>query len=451
MRTMWLKKALTLLLAGMLLAGALAACKTEAKPAGPGSDATEVPAEIPTEVPEEEIDMSKFPLYVEPEKAEYAFGERGKSIARAWNNVNVYAPYWQGNIMYNETVLCIDDGTRIVGALQYKPVKVLSVRDYTMTVEYEEGKDYTLNGNQILLTRDSTACEYLTTDNLMGKDMPKKYRRVDSLSKIANIDTDYFMWTDNIFFTEGSLLWGHQLCVTYVYDIKDLDLSQFPAFGSVCPKFLSKLQSGSDAVITVTGDSVTEGCSASSKFNHEPMMPQFTTMMKNCLDKAYDGKITLKNYAVGGTTSNEAVSTNVSAKLVKGRSDLVLVHFGINDCGGVSAAQLKSNVKKVVDATLAERPDCEFLYIKCFTPNPALYPYEKMTAFWKAMDELAAEYENFYTLDLYTPSLKLLETKKYLDVTGNGINHPNDFVVRLYAMYLLAPFVDFGALSDTAD
>ncbi|MBP5729638.1 MAG: hypothetical protein J6X19_00395, partial [Clostridia bacterium] len=203
--------AMAVLMLTTLLAGY--GCTVNDKPADPGNS-TAAPVEEPTEAPKEEIDMSKFPRYVEPDQAVYSFGERGKSITKAWNNVNVYAPYWQGNIMYNETVMCIDDGTRIVGALLYKPVRILSVRDYTMTTEYEEGKDYTISGNQILLNRDTTACQYLTTDNLMGKDMPKKYRRVSSLAAVSNIETDYFMWTDNIFFTEGSLIYGHQLCVT---------------------------------------------------------------------------------------------------------------------------------------------------------------------------------------------------------------------------------------------
>ena len=37
----------------------------------------------------------------------------------------------------------------------------------------------------------------------------------------------------------------------------------------------------------------------------------------------------------------------------------------------------------------------------------------------------------------------MLKTKKYLDVTGNGINHPNDFIVRFYAMNLVNLFVDY--------
>ena len=119
--------------------------------------------------------------------------------------------------------------------------------------------------------------------------------------------------------------------------------------------------------------------------------------------------------------------------------------IGINDSGGLTASQLKANVKKVVDATLEARPDCEFLYLKCFTANPVLYSDSKFKSYWKAVDELAAEYDCFYSLDLYTPGMKMLETKKYLDVTGNGINHPNDFIVRFYAMNLVNLFVEYKA------
>ena len=63
------------------------------------------------------------------------------------------------------------------------------------------------------------------------------------------------------------------------------------------------------------------------------------------------------------------------------------------------------------------------------------------------VDELAAEYDCFYSLDLYTPGMKMLETKKYLDVTGNGINHPNDFWARLYANTLFETLVGYENLN----
>ena len=36
----------------------------------------------------------------------------------------------------------------------------------------------------------------------------------------------------------------------------------------------------------------------------------------------------------------------------------------------------------------------------------------------------------------------LLARKHYLDMTGNGVNHPNDYGHRLYAQVILALLVD---------
>lgn len=431
----WNTKGITvmLLVAALTLTSLLTGCNADRQ----SDNAGKTPDNIATEAPKEEPDMKNFPLYVDPDQTEYAFGEKGKG--ELWNNPPVYQPYWLGNIIYQETVLCIDDGIEIAGFLQYKPVKILSVRDDTYTKEYAEGKDYTIIGNKILLTAGSE-CPFLTTENLQGKNMPEKYRSVNA---IQNIDTDYVMWTDHIFYTEGSLLHGHQICVSYVYDINDVNQKDFTTYGSICPKFLAKLQAGEDTVISITGDSVTEGCSSSSKFSREPFMPQFPTLLTYALNAAYEGKSVVRNYAVGGTTSNEAVSTDVASRLVKADSDLVLIHFGINDSGGLSAAQLKANIKRVVNKTLSSLPECEFLFIKCFPVNPELYSDNTFQSYWTAIDELSSEFDCFYTIDLYTPGKKMLETKKYLDITGNGINHPNDFIVRFYAMNLINLFVDY--------
>jgi hypothetical protein len=40
-------------------------------------------------------------------------------------------------------------------------------------------------------------------------------------------------------------------------------------------------------------------------------------------------------------------------------------------------------------------------------------------------------------VDMTTTHQTLLERKDYLDASGNGANHPNDFLHRIYAMRLL--------------
>ena len=37
---------------------------------------------------------------------------------------------------------------------------------------------------------------------------------------------------------------------------------------------------------------------------------------------------------------------------------------------------------------------------------------------------------------------EMLKTKKFLDVTGNGVNHPNDLGHRLYAQTLLGLLIE---------
>ncbi len=449
-----IKKAACMMTAAALAAALLAGCvaqtgedgKTDPTGIAAGTDAPADATDVP-QATEEGKDVSGFPLYIDPEQAAYAFPAVGRS-AKTWDDPAVYTPYWLGNVIYNETVMCIDDGKNISGKLQYAPVKILSVRNYALDAEFKEGTDYTVEGNVISLTRGTTTAPYLTEENTRGVNIPAPYRKV---AQIANIETDYSMWGSNQFLTEGSLIYGHQLCVSYVYDVKDVDRSQFPGFGSAAPKFLAKLKAGENVVIGLAGDSVGEGCSASSKFNHAPYMPQFPNLFSYALKAAYDGKVTIKNYCVGGTTSNDGVSKNVAASLVKAKSDIVLFHFGINDSGILSASKFKSNIKQIVDDTLAGNPECEFLYMKCFTPSPALYNDNTFKEYWKAIDELAAEYDCFYSVDLYTPSRTMLETKKYLDVTHNYVNHPNDFVIRLYAMELANLFVDYAGAAANAE
>ena len=44
---------------------------------------------------------------------------------------------------------------------------------------------------------------------------------------------------------------------------------------------------------------------------------------------------------------------------------------------------------------------------------------------------------------MYSQSVKLIGAKTYYDVTGNGINHVNDFSSRLYAMNMIGQLVKY--------
>jgi hypothetical protein len=51
--------------------------------------------------------------------------------------------------------------------------------------------------------------------------------------------------------------------------------------------------------------------------------------------------------------------------------------------------------------------------------------------------------EHIVTLDVGAMQQEMLAAgKKYLDMSGNNVNHPNDFLARLYAMNLLTALIE---------
>lgn len=394
--------------------------ETVVDPTLPSNPSTPSTPQTPTE-------SNQLPFYVDP--AEASYGEFTKE--------KMWTPYWLGNVIYNETVMLTDDGNGITGKLQYNPVKILSVRDYTWKKEYS-ASDYSVNGNVISVGRN-TSLPYLKSENFVGENLPSGYRLVDA---VTNVETDVVKMGTTIY-TEGSLIYGHQISVSYVYDPSDI-VGETSVFNA--PKTLAKLKAGEDITIAATGDSVMEGCSTSGHFNHEPNMPTYIELVREALEEEYGGKITLHNKAIGGQTSNLAASEDHIRTIVAKRPDILFVHFGINDCGAKHSKNIYGdNLAYFIAKVQESLPDCEIVLIKAFPVHTGTYDMDLFEKYWKKLDDFCDDFNNVTTLDMYTPGMEMLKVKKYMDVTGNGINHLNDFSARLYAMYILNSLIDFTA------
>jgi len=58
------------------------------------------------------------------------------------------------------------------------------------------------------------------------------------------------------------------------------------------------------------------------------------------------------------------------------------------------------------------------------------------------LHKLAAKYDFCAVADMTTMSQELYAMgKRFRDMTGNNINHPNDFLARIYAQVLLKALV----------
>ena len=79
-------------------------------------------------------------------------------------------------------------------------------------------------------------------------------------------------------------------------------------------------------------------------------------------------------------------------------------------------------------------PDCAVVFVSPTIPNLIKYGNNNFAAFQEAFYELQAEYPNrdIAVAPVYSVATYVNSIKKYQDVSGNNINHPNDFGVRIY-------------------
>lgn len=388
---------------------------------------------LPAPVTPPEIDYSNYPFYVKDyENMEYVYDDQ-----------QIYSPYWLGNVIYNESVVFVEENGIISGKLLYKPLKIVSVRDYSLKAEYSQGADFTVSGSVITLTNGS-AVPYLTANNLLGKDIGEPFRKVDNFHEISNSATDYCMITPNVLFTESALIYGNQLAVTYVYDVNELPNVYKKHNPAELPKTLQRLNSGDSVNITLIGDSISEGCSASSTFNHEPFLPIYGQLITNALMDNFDSQVNFTNLSKGGQTAAYGTSPALLGAIKSSNPDLFIIAFGMNDGGAPRSANVFiDDIGAMVAAAREKNPDCEIILVHTMPPNPDFAGHSAYEKYLPKLDEFSKNNEGTALVNMWQPGIEMLKVKRYIDISGNNANHPNDFLTRVYAMNILSAIIDF--------
>lgn len=188
--------------------------------------------------------------------------------------------------------------------------------------------------------------------------------------------------------------------------------------------------------LVIFGDSVSAGAGASGSFHAPPYQPSYTELVAEGLRARYGADITLKNLSEGGQDTTWAVkmASNAAAQ----DPDLVIVGFGGNDATrGISAESFAQNMQTVIDTIQKTSPNADFILIATITANPD-WPESKAILCQQYRDALfRLAGPGVAVADEFSVWQGMLKTKKFLDLTSNGINHPNDFGHRVYAQVVL--------------
>lgn len=210
--------------------------------------------------------------------------------------------------------------------------------------------------------------------------------------------------------------------------------------GAALPRTLDHLHRHAPVTVCVAGDSISEGYNASGVVGAPPWQPPYAALVAAGLEHVYRSPVTLHNFAPAGSASDAGLYT--ADGIAAARPHLVIVAFGMNDAGYLDADEFGANIRALMEAIRRTAPATEFVLVSSMLPHPDWH-YTVMGRFPAYRDALASLCGAGVVLaDVTSLWRDVLARKRVYDLTGNGINHPNDFGHRLYAQVILSLLVD---------
>ena len=298
------------------------------------------------------------------------------------------------------------------------------------TAEFEAGRDFQWSPDSrvLTLTADSRIPFKTTAELHPAPKSPNSYA--------AQRGTERWM-----FFGPGRVI--HDLtCVASYPSNDDWKLPPVePAPQDQLGGFRAKLRAHQPVKIVLLGDSISTGTDASAISHVAPNQPGYPDLVAQALKKRFSTEVTLVNLSKGGMDSKWGRG-QVNAVIAE-KPDLFLVAFGMNDASGRRKPEEFAQItREIVQPVREARPECAALLISPMTANsewshsaPDLYPqYATALAGLTGPGVAMANVTATWTA--------VLSRKKHLDLSGNGLNHPNDFGHRLYADVILSVIGD---------
>lgn len=354
---------------------------------------------------------------------------------------------WEGNEIYYETVGFRYDkeGNIHAGQLLYEPEKILGVYSWDWQTPYVEGKDYKVEGRRFIWLPGSDIPVYPYDRNLPVNEPGK--------------EPGYFVtWFDperSVSIDEQ----GYEFQAAVVYTHRGKWQGKVPECQrEYLPRTMKKLTEGGEFNLVFFGDSISMGAEASGldediiiafreeggfrqkefnwKIGREPNLPAWPRLFANSLGRAFPkAKINHINRSAPGQNTEWALWACEDTVNTR-KPDLCVIAFGMNQADG-KAEDFIADIRTIMGMISAKNPECEFILMSTHEPNRDAAVYKNHV--------LMEQEEGLWTLRgphvAVAPVHSTFRTlydmgKTYADLTGNNINHPNDFSILLYAQIL---------------
>lgn len=362
------------------------------------------------------------------------------AVLRMLPGLHLLEPIWSGQIVHRESVLPLEEaaGGPIVGRLAFQAAEILDVRSADGSQSLRLGADVQLAGDgRRLIFAPSAAPNFVPQADLFpAADSGRGYRhRRDHPEQF-------------LLFAEGH--WFHDRQFEVTYRRAENWPGPPPAVAEKpLARTLARLRSRQPLAIGVSGDSISFGLNASGVTGAAPRLPPYAELVAAQLQACFGGPVTVRNRAIPGWSVTHGI-----ADLAAWKADpphLLIVAYGMNDVGRRDPQWFHDQTRTLLERLGQDAPNTDVVLVApmigyhewIHTPREMFPLYcdrlATLTGPTAALADLTSVWE------------VLLRHKHDLDLTGNGLNHPNDFGHRLYAQAILALLVSTSDACSSRD
>lgn len=339
-------------------------------------------------------------------------------------------PFWDTDRIENETFMFL--GEEDSAPFLYAPEKIGYVRNFSLNTLFEEGKDYVIENGRIRRLKGSRIPFYAPEEYYVKE--PGAYGIGVNKAKIPyDLDGDrYLVYGEEDTFTKNQIAVSYTTTQRWTGFIPQGKSQRFS-------EALRKLKSAETLKITFYGDSITTGCNSSGTpmgGNVPPYMDSFPDMICDYLREKYGARIEMTNVAVGGWSTKNGLDA-FDERVLPSVPDLLILGFGMND-SWTDMNEYRKMIEEMILRLRKVNPKAEILLIATMLPHVESTWFGNQQYNRVELSKLEQENDFVAVADVTSMHESLLATgKRYRDMTGNNINHPNDFFVRVYAQVIL--------------
>ena len=349
-------------------------------------------------------------------------------------------PFWKGDTVLGESVFVLENalGELRPFRLAFPIRRVISVRSGDLRTTYREGADYRVNEyGELEIVREGSIPRLLWNDHRFSEFDASRDDRMASADALG-------AWRTGDLFSDREGMRAWQIAVSYshaesnIYDVTQGKSEKFP-------HLLRLLGENRPVTVVGYGDSITYGWAASGMqdIRKPPYCRPYAQMIVDFLLDRSGVQIKHVNCSVSGKCTDWAERDENLAGVISAKPDLVILAFGMNDGGVFRPEVFSERLRSIMRKIRIVCPHTEFLLISPILPNPlvaftagsSILRYHR--EYPRALLAIEQETQGVACANVTAVHELLLERKSLQDTLSNNVNHPNDFMHRVYAQVAL--------------